>query len=121
MGYIKPSVFTPDSATRNSQSAIGHVTVEVVAWVTQFVGGDGTRRRTFEEVVTPDATVRSVLVALTDRYTTLREALWDRATGDLSEHIEVLVNDSVLGLTHALDSPVRDGDKITLVGQYTGG
>jgi molybdopterin converting factor small subunit len=39
----------------------------------------------------------------------------------LSEHIEVLVNDAVLGLTHTLDDPVRDGDRITLVGQYTGG
>jgi len=26
-----------------------------------------------------------------------------------------------LGLAHTLDSPVRDGDRITLVGQYTGG
>jgi len=95
--------------------------VEVVAWVTQFVGGDGTRRRIFEEAVGPGATVRSVLVALTDRNAALREVLWDRATGALSEHVEVLVNDAVLGLTHTLDGPVRDGDRITLVGQYTGG
>jgi molybdopterin converting factor small subunit len=98
-----------------------HVTVEVVAWVTQFVGGDGTRRRIFEEVVAPRATVRSVLVALSDRHATLRDVLWDRAAGDLSEHIEVLVNDAVLGLTHTLDDRVRDGDRITLIGQYTGG
>jgi molybdopterin converting factor small subunit len=121
MGYVKRSVCAHDSAIRNPHSAIGHVTVEVVAWVTKFVGGDGTRRRIFEEAVAPGASVRSILVLLTDRHGALREALWDRATGDLSEHIEVLVNDAVLGLTHTLDSPVRDGDKITLVGQYTGG
>src|SRR5512145_2784243 len=84
VGYVKRSVCAHDSAIRNPQSAIGHVTVEVVAWVTQFVGGDGTRRRIFEEAVTPGATVRSVLVALSDRHATLRDVLWDRAAGDLS-------------------------------------
>jgi len=98
-----------------------HVTVEVVAWVTQFVGGDGTRRRLFEEVVGPDDTVRDVLTRLGLRHAALRSALWQRPGGELAEHIEVLVNDAVLGLTHSLDSPVRDGDRITLVGQYVGG
>ena len=109
------------SAFRNPHSAIGHVTVEAVAWVTQFVGGDGTRRKVFDEAVDPEATVRSVLSRLSDRYPTLRDVLWSRTSGDLAEHIEILVNDAVLGLTHTLDSPVRDGDRITLLGQYAGG
>jgi molybdopterin converting factor small subunit len=112
---------THDSAFRIPQSAVGYVTVEVVAWVTRFVGGDGTRRQMFREPVAPDARVRSVLGQVSDRHPALREALWDAAGRELSEHIEVLVNDAVLGLTHTLDSPVRDGDRITLVGQYTGG
>lgn len=118
---MKPAVCAHDSAIRNSKSAIGHVTVEVVAWVTRFVGGDGTRRQVFQEPVAPDASVRSVLGQVSDRHPMLREALWDAAGRELSEHIEVLVNDAVLGVTHTLDSPVRDGDRITLVGQYTGG
>ncbi|OGB93718.1 MAG: hypothetical protein A2Z31_02725 [candidate division NC10 bacterium RBG_16_65_8] len=89
--------------------------------MTRFVGGDGTRRKLFDEVAVPGATVRSVLCRLSDRYAALRDVLWDREAGDLSEHIEVLVNDAVLGLTHTLDSPVREGDRITLVGQYVGG
>jgi len=114
-------VSTRDSGCRNPQSAIGHVTVEVVAWVTRFVGGDGTRRQVFQEPVAPDASVRTILGQVSDRYPALREALWDAAGRELSEHIEVLVNDAVLGLAHTLDSPVQDGDRITLVGQYTGG
>jgi hypothetical protein len=31
------------------------------------------------------------------------------------------VNDAVLDITHTLDSPVHDGDKIALIGQYLGG
>ena len=98
------------------------VTVEAVAWVTRFVGGDGTRRKIFTEALAPGATVRSVLADLSRRHAELQEALWDRGhPTELSEHIEVLVNDAVLGLAHTLDSPLRDGDRITLVGQYAGG
>ena len=43
------------------------------------------------------------------------------ATGGLAEHIEVLINDAVLDLTHNLDSPICRSDRIALIGQYLGG
>ena len=95
------------------------VPVEVVGWPTRFVGGDGGTRRLFEEPLNPGATVRSVLRGLSGRFPDLDAALWH---GDaLGEHIEVLVNDAVLGVTHALDSRLAPGDHITLLGQYMGG
>lgn len=109
------------SEIRNPKSDIGHVTVEAVAWVTQFVGGDGTRRKILDEVVAPEATVGDILRRVSHRFSKLQQVLWERPGGDLGEHIEVLVNDAALGVTHTLDSPVRDGDRITLLGQYTGG
>lgn len=105
----------------NLKSDTAHVTVEAIAWVTQFVGGDGTRRKVFKEPTTPGATVGSVLLQVSDRFLKLRDVLWERPGGNLGEHIEVLVNDTVLGLTHTLESQVREGDRITLLGQYTGG
>jgi molybdopterin converting factor small subunit len=109
------------SAFRNPHSPIVHVTIEAVAWVTQFVGGDGARRKVFDDAVPPGATVRTVLSRLSERYPVLRDVLWDRAGEDLAGHIEILVNDAVLGLTHMLDSQVRDGDRITLLGAFMGG
>jgi molybdopterin converting factor small subunit len=109
------------SEIRHPKSDIGHVTVEVVAWVTQFVGGDGTRRKIFDELVAPDTTVGDILRRVSHRHPKLQQVLWERPGGDLGEHIEVLVNNAALGVTHTLDSPVRDGDRITLLGQYTGG
>lgn len=97
------------------------VTVEVVAWVTRFVDGDGGRRRLFAEPCPPGATVRSVLAGLCRRHPALQAALWAPGGKELSEHIEVLVNDAVLGLAHDLESPLREGDRISLVGQYLGG
>jgi molybdopterin converting factor small subunit len=95
------------------------VTVEVTSWVTRYVGGDGSGQRIVEASSTGRPTVRSVLREVSTRYPELQRALWH--DGELGEHIEVLVNDAVLGVTHELDSPVTPGDRITLLPQFTGG
>jgi molybdopterin converting factor small subunit len=99
--------------------AAATVPVEVVSWVTKFVGGDGSGRRLFEEPLAPGATVRSVLQALSARFPELQRALWNGA--QLGEHVEILVNNAVLDIEHTLDSPLRPGDRVTLLGQYMGG
>jgi len=95
------------------------IPVEVASWVTKFVGGDGSGRRVLAEPLTPGATVRSVLAGLSARYPELAAALWDGT--ELGEHIEVLINDAVLGIAHSLDSPLKPGDRITLLAQFMGG
>jgi molybdopterin converting factor small subunit len=95
------------------------VTVEVVSWITKFTGGDGTGRQEFREPLPAGATVRSVLRGLSGRFPELEAALWHGT--EIGEHIEVLVNDAVLGISHSLNSPLRPGDQITLLGQYMGG
>ena len=95
------------------------IPVEIASWVTKFVGGDGSGRRVLEEPLTPDSTVRSVLSGLSAQFPELHRALWHGK--ELGEHIEVLVNDAVLGIEHDLDSPLRSGDRITLLAQFMGG
>jgi len=97
------------------------VTVEVTTWVTKLVGGDGTGRRVFEEPVDPGETVRQVLRRWSRRFPELEAALWNPARTALGEHLEVLVNDAVLGVTHDLDSPLEGSEHITLLGQFMGG
>jgi molybdopterin converting factor small subunit len=99
----------------------GQIEVEAVAWISKFVGGDGSTRKLFCESLRPGDTVRQVLRRLSGRFPELHKALWDAQTGELGEHIEVLVNDAVLDITHSLDSPVHTGDRIALIGQYLGG
>ena len=95
------------------------VPVEIVGWPTRFVGGDGAARRLFEEPLGDGATVRSVLRGLSARFPDLDAALWHGR--DLGEHIEVLVNDAVLGIDHELDSPLAPGDRLALLAQFMGG
>jgi molybdopterin converting factor small subunit len=73
----------------------------------------------FEESVSPSSTVRSVLKTLSVRFPELDAALWH--AGNLGEHIEILVNDAVLGIDHTLDSPLKPGDRVTLLAQFMGG
>lgn len=100
---------------------VDQVEIEAVAWITKFVGGDGSTRKVYHEPLRPGDTVRRVLRRLSSRFPELHKALWDAQTGDLGAHIEVLVNDAVLDITHTLDSPVHAGDKLALIGQYLGG
>ena len=97
------------------------VHIELLAWATVFVGGDGSESRAFDEEIKPDDTVRDVLKRLSLRYRELDEALWDRGSNELGEHIEIAVNDSILGINHHLGSKVSAGDCIILMGQYMGG
>ena len=95
------------------------IPVELSGWSTRFIGGNGAGRRVFDEPLAEPATVRSVLRGVSDRFPELAAALWHGA--ELGEHIEVIVNDAVLGIDHSLDSRLGPGDRITLVGQYLGG
>ena len=95
------------------------IPVELSGWSTRFIGSNGAGRRVFDEPLAEPATVRSVLRGLTDRFPELAAALWHG--NELGEHIEVIVNDAVLGIDYTLDSRLRPGDRITLVGQYLGG
>lgn len=95
--------------------------IEVTTWVTRFVGGDGSGTGRFTESFAHGETVRQVLRRFSQRHPELDAALWSPDHAALGEHIEVLVNDAVLGVTHELDSPLTDGDRITLLGQFMGG
>lgn len=97
------------------------VTVEVTTWVTRLAGGDGTGSRVFVEPFAPGETLRQVLRRCSQRFPALDAALWDPSGTGLGEHIEVVVDEAVLGVVHDLDTPLQGGERITLLGQFMGG
>ena len=113
----------PSEVGRNTALAQeeAHVQIDTVAWVTRYVGGSGSDRIGFELALASGDTVRTVLRRLSDRFPQLQRALWDPQSGELGEHIEVVVNGAILGVRHGLDSELKDGDRILLFGQYMGG
>jgi molybdopterin converting factor small subunit len=98
------------------------VHVDLISWVNQFVDGSGTGTTEFHEQVRAGETVRTVLNQLSGRFPKLKAALWDENDRtQIGPHIEIIVNDAILGVAHELDSTVQDGDRIILAGQYIGG
>ena len=109
-------------ATKTSSGATITVRVGLISWVNQLVGGNGTGTTEFSEQAPADSTVYEVLEQVAQRHPQLRSTLWDEDDrSKLGLHIEVIVNDAILGVTHHLDTPLRDGDEILLTGQYIGG
>jgi molybdopterin converting factor small subunit len=98
-----------------------NVRVEVTTWVTKHVGGDGSGSKFFTETFVPGETLRQVLRRFSGRHPELDAALWSPDHAQLGEHLEVVVNDAVLGVTHELDTPLAGGERITLLGQFMGG
>jgi hypothetical protein len=96
-------------------------TVEVANWVTKLVGGEGAGTKLFEEPIELRDTVGDLLRRFSSRFPELDAALWEPGRKTLGGHIELLVNDAVLGVTYDLDSPLLGGERITLLGQFMGG
>ncbi len=104
-----------------ARTKAGEATIEVTTWVTKHVGGDGSGTRLFDEPIQRGDTVRSALRRFTGRFQELDSALWTPDHSELGSHIEVLVNDAVLGVSYDLDTPLIGGERITLLGQFMGG
>ena len=56
-------------------TAAGQVEIEVVAWITKFVGGDGSTRQVYHEPLTDGDTIRKVLRRHDDAMAVLRALL----------------------------------------------
>ena len=113
---------TTAQATAQAAGEKFTVEVEAIAWVRTFLGGPAEGEQTFEEQAASGDTVRDVLRGLSRRYPKLHEALWDsEAPQEIGTHIEVIVNNTILGNDYTLESHVGPGDQIILAGQYVGG
>ena len=59
------------------------VKIEVFAWLTRYVGGDGGGRKFYTEEFTPGESLRTVVRRLSRNYPALDHILWDPETGQL--------------------------------------
>jgi len=98
-----------------------HVLIEVFAWLTSYVGGMGGGRMFFTEEFEAGEILQVVLRRLTRRFPDLDAILWDTHGGQLGASVEIIINDSFLGITHTMESEVNPGDMITLLPAWDGG
>ena len=105
----------PDGTTPGSFPVI----VETISYVHDMLGPGASGQKVFVEEACSGDTVRNILQRFSARYPKLREALWEE--GELGQHIEILFNNTILGVQYSIDSAVSPNDHIVLTGQYIGG
>ena len=97
------------------------VIVEVISYVNDMVDAPGQGQKEFTVEARPGDTLRTVLQRFSSGFPRLHEALWDPGTGEIGGHIEVIFNDTILGVRDSLDSEVHAHNRVILLGQYVGG
>ena len=104
-----------------ANAAVHKVQVEIMSWLTRHVGGVGSGRIFFDQEFTPGESLKAVLTRLGHRFPELGREIWNPETGEIWEFVEIIVNDAFLGIHHTMDSPIKEGDRITLMEAFEGG
>jgi MoaD family protein len=71
--------------------------------------------------VEPGATVRTVLLALAAAHDGLQGRLFDEKTGALPDYLFVEMNGRDIRVLQGLDTPVQDGDALSILIPVAGG
>ena len=91
------------------------IQIEVLGWLTSYVGGDGGGIKYLEAEFSRGETLRAAVFRLSLRYPALHQRMWDSKSGQVGPNLDILLNDAYLGITRSLDSEIQDGDKITML------
>lgn len=89
------------------------ITVKIPAQLRAVTGGEA------EAIVEEAATVGEVLDGLYERYDGLRERI--AVDGDLRRFVNVYVEGEDIRFLEGLDTPVDDGDEVTILPAVAGG
>ena len=84
-----------------------------------FLNGSG--KVFFDVTFTPGQTLETVVKSMSQNHPELHRALWDPDSGQLGASVELIINDVFMGIEHTMETPVSDGDRITLLPAWDGG
>lgn len=97
------------------------VRLEIVPWLTRLFGQEQGGRIVRQERIEPGESIGGFLRRIGESYPEFGKVIWDVARDDLSEHVQVILNDTVLEAVGPAATPLRPGDSILLVPPYLGG
>lgn len=89
------------------------VTVRIPTTMRPISGGAST-------VQVEGSTLRDVLVALNEAHNGFSERLFDDA-GELHKFVNIFVSDDDVRYMNGLDTPVKDGDTVSIIPAVAGG
>ncbi|MBI2215687.1 MAG: MoaD/ThiS family protein [Candidatus Rokubacteria bacterium] len=99
----------------------GMVRLEIVPWLTQPFGKEGTSRVILDEEVDGAISLGDFLTSLVHKYPAIGVAIVDLDAGELFEHVNVVHNDTVVGSHTALKERIQAGDSLVFLPAFSGG
>ena len=84
------------------------VQIEVMSWLGDGLGQRRVRRRILEEGIAEGELLRDLFTRLVAKYQPLAKAVHDRATGQVNQQVNIIVNDTLMDLLDGLDRLLQD-------------
>ena len=95
------------------------VKIELLSWMGEGLADKPLRL--LEREVADGTTLRELLAALVADHPPLAHRAYDPQADQVSEQVNLLVNDVLAAALSGLDTPLHEGDKVTLLPAYAGG
>ncbi len=100
---------------------MAQVTLEVLSWLSPRLGAQQAGRTSLQEEVAEGETVRDLLSRLASKYPDFINLVFDSQTGQLTHHVNLVLNSRLIELLQGLDTRLRDGDALLFLPAYSGG
>ena len=97
------------------------VCIELVSWVNDLAQSPAKDAR-YQVTIRQADTLRDVLQRFSQHHPKLHKSLWSSEDPkEIGPHIEIIVNDAIMGIEKDLHSPIEGVQLVVLAGQYIGG
>ena len=97
------------------------VIIEVTSWLKEDFGHDGLNNLVIEEVISQGTSIMDLIHLIADKYPKFgKKALADQKQ-NLLDYLLVILNGSIVSTPAALNTELKEGDKVTLTPAFYGG
>jgi hypothetical protein len=107
------------------QKQVGNMVITIYlqtrSWITDALGAPGNQTYAVEKKVESGSTLLSLLTGLANNYPEFKERVFNPETGQLSDQVLLLINDSLVRFDQVKSSPLHDKEAISLVPVIFGG
>ena len=100
---------------------MGTVKLDVFPGIGVGFGGDAGDRLVVDVEAVEGETVRALLGRLAQRVDGFGDAVFDTETQALRQHVSLVYNGRLIELVAGLDTPLNDGDVLTILPAFSGG
>lgn len=97
------------------------VHLEILGWLTETLGIEGTNEIIFDQEIEGDKTVKDLLNQLAPRYQRFRQMVFDVKAQKLTGRVGIFFNGHILESVNGLETKLKDGDILTFIPPMVGG